>query len=80
MKAKNIVFAFIGYELVAYLINRSQMRAVMPLDLIGALIGYGTPAVAPAAATATASLANPLQVNFASGLQNVITGVEGFVS
>jgi hypothetical protein len=53
LKVSYVVVAFLGYELIAYLINRSVwQKAVatgdysgqMPFDFLGQMIGYGGPA------------------------------------
>jgi hypothetical protein len=65
------VMAFIGYELLAYFINRSVwQKAVatgdysgqMPFDFLGQMIGYGpTPQLPPAGAGATVGVPPPLR-------------------
>jgi hypothetical protein len=57
--------AFIGYELLAYLINRSVWQKAiatgdysgqMPWDFLGAMIGYGSGGVPPAGPGAAVAL------------------------
>jgi hypothetical protein len=72
VKATYIAVAFIGYELLAYFINRSiWQRAVttgdysgqMPFDLLGQMLGYGatpsTGSVTPALALPNPAAAQP---------------------
>ena len=67
LKVGYVVVAFIGYELLAYFINRSVwQRAVstgdysgqMPLDFLGQMIGYG-PTPAPSGDSSGAAVSLP---------------------
>lgn len=84
MKAQHVLYAVLGYEVLAYLVNLSNRGTqVMPFDLLGAMIGYGTltpSGVVASTSTGATPIAMTPQANFASGVTNVIQGVEGFVS
>jgi hypothetical protein len=67
LKVSYVVVAFIGYELLAYFINRSVwQRAIatgdytgqMPWDFLGQMIGYG-PNPAPSGDSSGASVSLP---------------------